>query len=125
MHAQALEPHQWLHRLRGEWIYECTALRGGGEPSETARGHEIVRGLGELWVVCGAKGCLPGGARADTQGPSITAPDTLAHYRDIIEWLDDDHRVLTSQLLGRDGRWTPMMISHYHRTRWRPEVTLQ
>ena len=61
----------------------------------------------------------------DTQGPSITAPDTLAHYRDVIEWLDNDHRVLTSHLLGRDGRWSPMMISHYHRPRRPTEQTLQ
>ena len=51
----------------------------------------------------------------NTEGPSLANTGTLCHYRDVIEWLDDDHRVLTSHAL-RDGRWTAMMISHYHRT---------
>ncbi len=168
MHPQALEQHQWLHKLRGEWACETTALKGSGEQPDSARGHETVRSLGELWVVCGAQIDLPGGGTTDTlmtlgfdpvqerfvgtwvgsmlpwlwnysgtldasrkvltldtQGPSLSAPETLAHYRDVIEWLDDDHRVHTSHLRGPDGRWTTLMISHYRRTDRRNEETLQ
>jgi hypothetical protein len=158
MQEQALAEHQWLRRLRGEWSYESTALMGNFNAPEKVSGVESVRSLGDLWVVAGGHGGLPGGGEAstvmtlgfdplkkryvgtwvgsmmtwlwaydgtldaggqvltlNTEGPSLDNTSTLCHYRDVIEWLDDDHRVLTSHAL-RDGRWTAMMISHYHRT---------
>jgi hypothetical protein len=158
MQEQALEQHQWLRKLRGEWRYESTALMGNFDAPQKVSGVESVRSLGELWVVAGGHGGLPGGGEAstvmtlgfdplkkrfigtwvgsmltwlwvydgtldregrvltlDTEGPSLGDPSKLSRYRDVIEWLDDDHRVLTSHAL-RDGHWTAMMISHYHRT---------
>lgn len=158
MQEQALEQHRWLRRLRGEWHYESTALMGHFDAPQKVSGVESVRSLGELWVVAGGHGGLPGGGEAttvmtlgfdplkkrfvgtwvgsmvtwlwvydgtldptgrvltlDTEGPSPGDAGKLSRYRDVIEWLDDDHRVLTSHAL-RDGHWTAMMISHYHRT---------
>jgi len=158
MQEQALEQHQWLRKLRGEWRYESTALMGNFDAPQKVSGVESVRSLGELWVVAGGHGGLPGGGEAstvmtlgfdplkkrfigtwvgsmltwlwvydgtldregrvltlDTEGPSLGDASKLSRYRDVIEWLDDDHRVLTSHAL-RDGHWTAMMISHYHRT---------
>ena len=50
----------------------------------------------------------------DADGPSFTGEGT-SKYRDCIEFLDDDHRVLTSQCLGDDGEWHLFMTAHYRR----------
>ena len=50
----------------------------------------------------------------DAEGPSFTGEGT-AKYQDRIEFVDDDHRILTSQMLGEDGEWNRFMTAHYHR----------
>lgn len=50
----------------------------------------------------------------DTEGPSFTGAGTV-RYQDLIEFVSDDHRVLSSQTLGEDGTWTRFMTSHYRR----------
>ncbi|MEV6279991.1 DUF1579 domain-containing protein [Nocardia sp. NPDC051832] len=52
----------------------------------------------------------------DSEGPSMVDENTLARYRDSIEFLADDHWVLRSQTLGDDGAWTQFMEGHYRRT---------
>lgn len=52
----------------------------------------------------------------DTEGPSFDPAATgLVKYQDIIEFIDDDHRTLASQVLGEDGQWRQFMIGHYRR----------
>jgi len=68
-----------------------------------------------LWVYDGTLDADGQVLTLDTQGPSLGDAGKLSRYRDVIEWLDDDHRVLTSHAL-HDGHWSAMMISHYHRT---------
>jgi hypothetical protein len=50
----------------------------------------------------------------DAEGPSINGAGT-SKYRDCIEFIDDDHRVLTSHVLGSDDQWQQFMTTHYHR----------
>lgn len=50
----------------------------------------------------------------DAEGPSFSGEGT-AKYRDSIEFIDDNHRVLTSRALGEDGEWTLFMTAHYRR----------
>jgi hypothetical protein len=50
----------------------------------------------------------------DADGPSFTGEGT-AKYQDRIEFVDDDHRILTSQALGDDGQWHRFMTAHYRR----------
>jgi hypothetical protein len=50
----------------------------------------------------------------DAEGPSFTG-DGTAKYRDSIEFIDDNHRVMTSHLLGEDGQWLQFMTAHYRR----------
>lgn len=52
----------------------------------------------------------------DTEGPGMTG-DGLMKYQDIITFVDDDHRILTSRVQGEDGTWTQFMTAHYRRKR--------
>lgn len=42
-------------------------------------------------------------------------PGTMAKYKDVIELESDDHRVLTSHVLGDDGTWHRFTTAHYRR----------
>ena len=51
----------------------------------------------------------------DTEGPSFAGEGKMAKYKDMIEFKSDDHRVLTSHVLGDDGKWHQFMTAHYRR----------
>ena len=51
----------------------------------------------------------------DSEGPSFAGDGSMAKYRDSIELVSDDHRILRSRVLGSDGAWTEFMVSHYRR----------
>jgi hypothetical protein len=53
----------------------------------------------------------------DAEGPSMSGDGKMAKYRDSIEIVNDDHRVLRSQLLGDDGQWNVFMTAHYRRVK--------
>jgi hypothetical protein len=66
------------------------------------------------------RGTLDAGCRVltlDSEGPSFAGDGTLAKYQDIIEFVSDDHRTLSSQVLGPEGQWMPFMKAHYRRTK--------
>jgi len=49
------------------------------------------------------------------EGPSMSGEDKMAKYKDVIEFKSDDHRVMTSHILGDDGQWHQFMTAHYRR----------
>jgi hypothetical protein len=51
----------------------------------------------------------------NTVGPSFTDPTKLATYQDIVELIDDNNRMLSSQTRNDDGSWTRFMTAHYRR----------
>lgn len=51
----------------------------------------------------------------NSEGPSMTGDEKMAKYRDVIEFKSDDHRVMTSHMLGDDGQWHHFMTAHYRR----------
>ena len=53
----------------------------------------------------------------DSDGPAMTGDRKMAKYRDAIAFKSDDHRVMTSQVLGDDGQWNHFMTANYWRTR--------
>lgn len=78
-------------------------------------GTFVASMMTELWVYDGA---LDGAATMlllDSEGPSMDEEGKLAKYRDVIEFKSDDHRVLTSHLLGKDGEWYRFMTLNYRR----------
>jgi len=51
----------------------------------------------------------------DTGGPDFSGAPGMVNYQDIIEFVDDDHRILKAQLQDKDGKWCQFMTAHYHR----------
>ena len=79
--------HDWLRRLVGEWRYQVEIPAHDGRPASTLKGTEIVRPLGDVWIL--AEG------RAETPGGPGTTLMTLGYQA--------------------DGRWQQFMETHYHR----------
>lgn len=53
----------------------------------------------------------------EAEGPSFTDPSKTALYRDAIEIVSADHKVLTSSVQNADGSWMPFMKVDYKRKR--------
>lgn len=78
-------------------------------------GTFVASVMPNLWVY---NGTLDAGGKVltlDTEGPSFAGDGTLVKYQDIIEMKSDDHRVMTSRVLGTDGTWNQFMTANYRR----------
>jgi len=53
--------HAWLKRLVGEWSAEFECVMGPDQPVEKGKGVEVIRMVGDLWIVAEATGEMPGG----------------------------------------------------------------
>lgn len=49
--------HQWLQQLVGEWTFEHEA--DPSKPAEACRGSEVVRPIGNLWIICEMTAPMP------------------------------------------------------------------
>jgi hypothetical protein len=73
--------------------------------------------MNHLWVYRG--GTLDSQRRVlslPSEGPSFDVPGKLVQYRDEIELVSADERLLHGNVLGDDGRWTRFMSARYRRT---------
>lgn len=68
-----------------------------------------------LWLYDGALDAQEKVLTLETEGPDFGTPGKLAKYRDVIEFVGDDHRTLTSHVLGEDGQWRRFMTANYRR----------
>jgi hypothetical protein len=71
--------------------------------------------MSHLWVYDGALDAAGKVLALDADGPDMAGTGKMAKYRDVVEFESDDHRILTSQVLGDDGKWTRFMTAHYRR----------
>jgi hypothetical protein len=67
MHTPATKEHQWLQKLIGTWTYTSKCETGPGQPPMVATGTEVIRPLGELWIICENTGTMPGGGSMSAQ----------------------------------------------------------
>lgn len=79
-------------------------------------GTFVVGVMTHLWPYRGSLDAAERVLTLDSEGPSFADDGSMAKYQDIIEFIDDDHRTLSSQYLGADGNWIPFMTGHYRRT---------
>lgn len=80
-------------------------------------GTFIASMMTQLWLY---EGSLDESGRRlvlDTEGPDFSGAPGLVRYQDIIEFVNDDHRILRSQVRGSDGQWHEFMVGHYRRTK--------
>src|SRR5689334_6698336 len=68
-----------------------------------------------LWIYNGSLDAAGKKLTLDTEGPDFSGGTGMVPYQDIIEFVDDNHRTLSSQLRGPDGNWTTFMTAQYHR----------
>jgi hypothetical protein len=79
-------------------------------------GTFIASMMTHLWTYSGSLDESGKVLALDAEGPGFSGEGT-AHYRDSIEFIDDDHRVLTSQARSDDGQWHTFMTAHYRRSK--------
>lgn len=79
-------------------------------------GTFIASMMTHLWAYNGALDASGKELVLDAEGPSLTGQGT-AKYRDGIEFVDDDRRILTSRVQVDDGEWHLFMTAHYRRKR--------
>lgn len=77
-------------------------------------GTNICSMMTHLWIYDGSLDADEKTLTLDTEGPNFTQR-SMAKYRDIIEFVSNDLRVMTSQILGDDGNWNQFMATHYRR----------
>lgn len=51
----------------------------------------------------------------NSRGPGMSGGPELVDYLDVIEFVTDDYRTLTSHLRDEQGEWQPFMTVHYRR----------
>lgn len=77
-------------------------------------GSYIMSVMSNLWVYEGSLDAAEKILTLETEGPGMTEERT-SRFRDVYEFRSDDHRVLTSHMLGDDGTWREFSRAEYRR----------
>ncbi|BAZ40189.1 hypothetical protein NIES4101_61500 [Calothrix sp. NIES-4101] len=117
-----------VRSLDGLWIVaegqgnmpECgavTTIMTLGYNPQTKRyvGTWIGSMMTHLWVYDGELNADETVLTLDSEGPAMSGEGKMAKYRDLLVFKSDDYRVLTSHVLGDDGKWHGFMTAHYRR----------
>ncbi len=80
-------------------------------------GTYVAGCMTHLWPYNGSLDANEKVLTLDSAGPSFAGDGAMAKYQDIIEFLSNDQRTLSSQYLGPDGQWVPFMKAHYQRVK--------
>ena len=92
-----------------------TMMTLGFDPrSDRFVGTFIGTMMTHLWIYTGSLDATEKVLTLDTEGPNF-AQSAMTKYKDIIEFVSNDHRIMTSQILGDDGHWLQFMTAHYQR----------
>ena len=100
--------------MAGDSSFQSIMTLGYDPQTKRFVGTFIVSVGTHLWVYNGSLDAAEKVLTLDAEGPKFTG-EGMAKYQDIIEFVSDDHRTLSSQVLGDDGQWHPFMQAHYRR----------
>ena len=78
-------------------------------------GTFIASMMAHLWLYEGTLDASDKVLTLDAEGPSMMGDGGMAKYQDIVTIENDDHWILSSQMLGPDGQWHKFMTAHYRR----------
>lgn len=78
-------------------------------------GTFIASMMANLWVYEGLLDETGQKLSLNTDGPDFSGGALLRQYVDVIEFLDDDRRILTSYIFGDDGNLQQIMSARYER----------
>ena len=96
---------------------QMTSIMTLGYDPQTRRfvGTFIASMMTHMWIYNGTLDASGKVLTLDTEGPDFSGGSGMVKYQDIIEFVNDDHRILKSQLVGPDGKWNHFMTAHYRR----------
>ncbi|HTN73588.1 MAG TPA: DUF1579 domain-containing protein [Pirellulaceae bacterium] len=81
-------------------------------------GTFIASMMAHLWPYEGTLDATGKVLTLESEGPDVSGGPTMAKYRDVIEFLSDDHRTLSSHIVSADGTpGKPFMVAHYRRVK--------
>lgn len=116
-----------VRSLGGLWTLgegRSPAQDGSEHVSLMSLGYDPARGrfvgtfiasmMTHLWVYEGSLDTAGRVLTLDTTGPDMGGQG-MAAYQDVIEFLSNDHRTLTSRMRGPDGAWRQVMVIDYRR----------
>jgi hypothetical protein len=119
-----------VRSLGGIWVQaEAEGAMPDGRPATTVMtlgydpdkrrfvGTWIGSMMTHLWIYDGELDADERVLTLHSEGPSMTGDGTMAHYRDVIEFKSEDHRLLTAFVLNEDEKWQQFMTMTYRRTR--------
>jgi hypothetical protein len=117
-----------VRSLEGLWfLAEGQGEMPGGGPATTMLtlgydsqkqryvGTWIGSMMTHLWVYEGELDADEKVLTLNAEGPSMASDGKMTQYKDVTEFKSDDHRVLTSHVLGDDGNWQQFMTANYRR----------
>lgn len=79
------------------------------------RGSMVMSASSHLWKYAGTLSDDSTKMTLDCEGPSMTEEAGTALYRDVIELIDENHRIMTSYAQDKDGKWEEFVKAHYFR----------
>jgi hypothetical protein len=68
-----------------------------------------------LWVYDGELDAAGKVLTLNSEGPDMAVAGKTARYKDVIEFREDDQRVLTSHVQDKEGKWHKLMTANYRR----------
>jgi hypothetical protein len=128
--AQKLRGSETVRCIGGVWIV-CEGqgeMPGGGTGSmimtlgfdpRTSRfvGTWIGSMMANLWIYDGELDAAEKVLTLNSEGPDFQSEGKLSKYRDVIEIIDNDRRVMRSSAPGPDGKWHQFMTVEFRRTK--------
>jgi len=95
----------------------CTTMMTVGYDPQKKRcvGTWIGSMMTHLWVYDGELDAAGKVLTLNAEGPDMCTEGKIGKYKDVIEFKSDDQRVLTSHMLGDDGKWHQFMTANYRR----------
>lgn len=120
-----------VRSIGGLWVVgESTGQMPDGKPAtmlitlgfdprtERYVGTWVGSMMTHLWVYDGELDMAGKVLSLMAEGPGCDpASKTLHKFKDVIEIVDDDHRIFSGHMLGEDGQWQRFMTAKYTRTK--------